>query len=1002
MPIFLDDIDHSAASADAGKVTPKFFSDVLTGSGKKAGLLNQELLPIKTSNTATGSPDEDMIRKRRDTQNDITVSRIPLDPRLSSTYSPVFAHQLQPLVFTPSQQERFELELTDHQGQPLPDLLAWFSCSPQSIIIRDDKSGSASQRDVTINYRMQFTLLSSNGPDPDAPAICGVESLNARALSSSRGQAAVAFSNSPLTDARAFVTENLVALSADTSTDLDELDQWLNDTSAFEQIQNQAQIWASDAIADHVGLVIDAVAVALNRGYQQTLNSLALQLRYLENYAVSLEAYKAIHEHLVRVLPEDAVTMMSKQNLNLLMSDTLNRLEAVKPSLNAPVAPTAPVTLPSHYSTQQRGAITTHDPLTLVQAGAGTGKSTVILERIRYLEACGVPASDITVLSFTNAAADNIKEKNPAVGSMTIAKMIIDIYNANHPTHKTSSTETVVNALEIFFPNNGMAEVLRQRLLDVEKNKVGAMTALNTFVEYNFDAVMNLLDRIKQATLELQIIVCYQRIDSMVEPTHVQSRHLIIDEVQDNSIFEFIYVLRYVAKHQESLFIVGDASQTLYEFRSANPRALNTLEASGVFSTHQLSTNYRSEQEILDFANLTLQVLSTNTNANIRLQANSLRASTEASFKNSVTLDRRLAPKLSSFTNDELGPIVRNTIAPKWVAQRIAAGERVCFLAFSRRDVATMQKALEAAFPNETVVSLISDRMFAVDIFSKFIRLYWNDILQTPPHNAAFAVTQGIQNNMHKLISGGGQSNPNVQKAIMGTVRDWWIENQAIVQSMVNRAQTGSMSMADFFEGLRDNLLDFEIRKNQEKMNVVKHRNQQRKQQNMVSQAKLLVSTIHGVKGLEFDHTVVLYKDESPMSEDKRRMYYVAFTRAMRSTYVLAYGTKPNSVIENQYEQIISALAERDQQNAATAATAAEEEAEQTDAALMALNALSAPAGDDQQVVIDGPQDGSVPVADLAGAVFEDDGGPVIDEAEDDAADAQRQDPSVASQSISV
>ena len=50
---------------------------------------------------------------------------------------------------------------------------------------------------------------------------------------------------------------------------------------------------------------------------------------------------------------------------------------------------------------------------------AGTGKSTVILERIKYLEACGVPADDITVLSFTNAAADNIKEKNPAIGSMT-------------------------------------------------------------------------------------------------------------------------------------------------------------------------------------------------------------------------------------------------------------------------------------------------------------------------------------------------------------------------------------------------------------------------------------------------------------------------------------------------------------------------------------------------------------------------------------------------------
>ena len=97
--------------------------------------------------------------------------------------------------------------------------------------------------------------------------------------------------------------------------------------------------------------------------------------------------------------------------------------------------------------------------------------------------------------------------------------------------------------------------------------------------------IISLLDTIKQTSLELEIIICYQRIDTMAEPTHVNCKYLIIDEVQDNSIFEFIYVLKYITKHAQSLFIVGDASQTLYEFRSANPRALNTLEGSGVFST---------------------------------------------------------------------------------------------------------------------------------------------------------------------------------------------------------------------------------------------------------------------------------------------------------------------------------------------------------------------------------------------------------------------------------
>ena len=46
-------------------------------------------------------------------------------------------------------------------------------------------------------------------------------------------------------------------------------------------------------------------------------------------------------------------------------------------------------------------------------------------------------------------------------------------------------------------------------------------------------------------------------IDRMPLPAGLNIRHLIIDEVQDNSVFEFIYLLRLVSKLKASLFIVG-------------------------------------------------------------------------------------------------------------------------------------------------------------------------------------------------------------------------------------------------------------------------------------------------------------------------------------------------------------------------------------------------------------------------------------------------------------
>lgn len=899
MPILLDDLDKSIISAEPA-INPKFFSSELTGSGKSTGLLCSTLLPTLNTDKITIPAETGVSTKHTSTSGDVTYFHIPLDPRLNSTYKPLISHQAISVPTLPDELS-LKLELDDANGQPAAGAEAVFTCHPTAIIVRKEKTnGGGNTREVLIHYRMQLVL-------------------NDAVMT---GFTSVGFTSDPLNEATDFVTDRLVYRQLSLRDD-QQIINWLStDYLIYSQIQHLAEVWASDKIAAATIQVIDDTVVTRKAAPASdvraaAMNRLCQQLRYLENYQISLEAYKLIHARLVADFDPDDMVNFAKQNLNLLMLDTLTALHDIKPQLQTPAVPANPITLPTHYSVQQRNAITTHDPLTLVQAGAGTGKSTVILERIEYLKACGVDPADINVLSFTTTAAENIKNRNPDIGSMTIAKMVVDIYQENYPAQQVSDVDPMINSLEIYYPNSALAATLQDHLKQVKKNAPGAMTAMNTFIEYNFDGVIEILNTIRQVTLEMQIIIAYQRIDVMKEPAHISSRFLIIDEVQDNSIFEFIYTLRYIAKHKESLFIVGDASQTLYEFRSANPLALNTLESTGVFATHQLTTNYRSNQEVLDFANLTLQNLNTNRIANIRLQANSLQASTAASFSKAITMDYRHAPKISKFVPEELGSIVTNTIAPGWVAERINRGERVCFLAFSRREVMIMKDALEKAFPNETVASLVSDKIYTVDIFSRYIRYFWNEVVQVPPHNAAFALTQGIDRNMDKLTV--GTPSAQTRKAIMDNVVQWWISNQAAVNIMVSRAQSGQISTKEFFNQLRANLLDFEVHKNQDKFNLVKSRNAQRRDDQLASNTKLMVSTIHGAKGLEFDHTVVLYKEDPNMPEDKRRMYYVAFTRAMSSSYILAFGLKEpdKSQILAQHEKVIEALEARDTQTSA-------------------------------------------------------------------------------------
>ncbi|WP_202864798.1 3'-5' exonuclease [Rothia uropygioeca] len=101
---------------------------------------------------------------------------------------------------------------------------------------------------------------------------------------------------------------------------------------------------------------------------------------------------------------------------------------------------------------------------------------------------------------------------------------------------------------------------------------------------------------------------------------------------------------------------------------------------------------------------------------------------------------------------------------------------------------------------------------------------------------------------------------------------------------------------------------------------MTNQRNRDRKAKNSEAQADLVVSTIHGAKGMEFDNVVVLHKENPSMSQELKRMFYVAFTRAMNSMYVLSYGTVKNPPITSSYESIVNVLTERDKRAAVRAA----------------------------------------------------------------------------------
>lgn len=915
MPIIFNDKDNDATDVAGGAATgtnvasftPKFFDAALTGSGKSTGILNMSNNPDGILRTHKTTSDNINCKKRKFTNGTTNVNMMPINPLDAEAYASIMDVIRVPNITTLTKIGE------DKKGRKI-----YISMSVHSLILEEVTSRNLGRlRTLNACYQVMFWRLSDKTPtkvpiyfydDHDKSIL---QNACNWMYTKDSDAALILLDANPLVLMMDVIhnTKDLVKSIPDAET---AVRNFISGYSLYDGVAERSREWQTTidmTLSDYFDEAAKNIKIADKLGNTAWKNILILHVKdviqHIEDYNVPLNLYRNIYKDIASKFDPDVVRDLCKQNLNLLLSDTLSHLDTNRSSLMSLPQPATPVTLPSHFSNEQREAITTHEPLTLVQAGAGTGKSTVILARIQYMLSCGVNPEDITVLSFTNAAADHILDKNPNVHSMTIASMIHQIYSLNFPEHELSSLDTLINALDIYYPADIFVQEFRHYLFRLMRGNRDSFTKMNNFVEENYDKIIDILNRIHQTTLELEIIICYQNIGTLQEPEEVKSKYLIIDEVQDNSIFEFIYTLKYVDKHNESLFIVGDSSQTLYEFRASNPRALNVLEGSGVFKAYQLQINYRSNQEILDFANVVLANIEANQYANIQLRANNLSQVTSSSFRDRVNLHYERLEKVADL-EDKLPSLFAGYV-DDYINKKVKAGEQVAFLAYTRRHVFNMEKIIQDRFPQLKVVNLVPSKGYNSTIMSEYIKRFWNQARFIPATSIANVVVQEIMGHLDELTP-----NPDMEKnQTQAMLADWVNEESGHINSWANELMQGKISHQEFMELVRDNMLQFEIKRNAVRQSLISAKNEEAKQNEDIKNANILLSTIHSAKGLEFQNTVVLYQAKNDMDEEKKRMYYVAFTRAMNSELVIAYDTVTHPKIQNDYDNIIDSLDKR-------------------------------------------------------------------------------------------
>lgn len=277
------------------------------------------------------------------------------------------------------------------------------------------------------------------------------------------------------------------------------------------------------------------------------------------------------------------------------------------------------------FSKAQTQAIMHKDGPMMVLAGPGSGKTTVITHRVQYLtKEYGIDPGDILVITFTRAAAEEMRERYEALtggGSRvtfgTFHSLFFRIlklayrYTADNIVREEQQMQFVrelaqSGGLEPEDENEFAASILSE-ISSVKGERI----SLEHYYSKNCpDAVFRQLyagyeEKMRRAGLidfDDMMVLCLELFTErkdILSAWQRRYRYILIDEFQDINRLQY-EIVRMLAKPEDNLFIVGDDDQSIYRFRGAKPEIMLGFERDYPGAGRiLLDVNYRSTEEIV-------------------------------------------------------------------------------------------------------------------------------------------------------------------------------------------------------------------------------------------------------------------------------------------------------------------------------------------------------------------------------------------------------------------
>lgn len=267
-------------------------------------------------------------------------------------------------------------------------------------------------------------------------------------------------------------------------------------------------------------------------------------------------------------------------------------------------------------------AVKTKKRNVLVIAGAGSGKTYTIINRVNYLLNNGVDPKDILCISFTNEAVNNLKKElnNINIDVFTFHKLALKIIGRK----KEILSENMLYDIVMDTFNNdtlfGLYKISKESMYDLICSFINMFKSNNFDFSY-FNTIMNRASKVDKMLIReiMKCFLCYESYlnkeglmdfndminDAIVKlkRTNVRYKYIIIDEYQDISYTKYLLIKELQKLSNSYIFAVGDDYQSIYRFAGSNIMLFTRFRRYFRFAKiYKLKYTYRNSKQLIKIA----------------------------------------------------------------------------------------------------------------------------------------------------------------------------------------------------------------------------------------------------------------------------------------------------------------------------------------------------------------------------------------------------------------